>query len=310
MAESMSRQAPDPTKAPSAPDPVAASKPVFGPSDYAAWALQKAARAVLHVQEDPHEAIHEVRLAVKRLRALWRLVRPHVGAPLATRENATLREAARRLGGVRDEQVIAETLDLLLRHTRGAAARDQGAALRKSLFAAGEPGIDFQAALAEGSRVVRASSGVMKVLPWEGWNWASIAPGLGRTYRRASARMRGCAAKRESAAFHEWRKRVKDLQYQLEMAVFTWPALRGVQERVRDLARLLGEMQDLAVLRERLTARMTGGEANTAPQLLRALDRQLGKLKDRTLLRGLALFHLAPRDWLRSIKPKPDGPRR
>jgi hypothetical protein len=286
------------------PEFQAPARSLNGPAEYAAWAVHRAARAVERGEQDRDEAIHEVRLTVKRLRALWRLVRPQVGAPLATRENATLREAARRLGGIRDDRVIADTLDLLLRRARGAAVRSQGAALRESLFAdsAVEPG--FQDALTDGLRIVRASAAVIAVLPWESWSWTAMSPGLVRSYRRSGLRMRDCAAKRDNPAFHEWRKRVKDLQYQLEMAVFAWASFRPVQREFRELGRLLGEAQDLAILRTRLISEAGRTSANPAPQLVRALDRQLGKLKDRTLLRGLALFHLSPRDWLRSLKPK------
>jgi CHAD domain-containing protein len=266
--------------------------------------VERAEAESLRQPPDRDEAIHEARLAIKRLRALWRLVRPQVGIPLASRENANLREAARKLGGVRDERVVADTLALLLRRTRGAHARAQADRLLALVRADARKARELREdGPDEALRVAGASAAVMAVLPWEGWDWASVSPGLSRTYRRCVRLMHGCAARRENAAFHEWRKRVKDLQYQLEFATFTWNDLKSVQRRVRELGQLLGEIHDLAVLRDRIQGLASRLEAPPA-QLVRALDRQLSRDKDRALLRGLGLFHPAPRDWLKSIRPK------
>ena len=60
------------------------------------------------------DAVHETRKALKRLRALVRLLEPELGAQAFARENAALRDAGRRLAGARDAEVMVGTLDALI----------------------------------------------------------------------------------------------------------------------------------------------------------------------------------------------------
>ena len=52
--------------------------------------------------------MHETRKALKRLRALVRLLREELGEQAFERENAALRDVARRLAGARDAEVDGE----------------------------------------------------------------------------------------------------------------------------------------------------------------------------------------------------------
>ncbi len=82
------------------------------------------------------EAIHETRKALKRLRALVRLLREELGEQQFKREHAILRDAARRLAGARDAEVMVGTLDALLeRHPRKLGRRRPLIELRKRLVA-------------------------------------------------------------------------------------------------------------------------------------------------------------------------------
>ena len=82
------------------------------------------------------EAIHDTRKALKRLRALVRLLRAELGERRYKREHAILRDAARRLAGARDAEVMVGTLDALLeRHPRELGRRRQLIELRKRLVA-------------------------------------------------------------------------------------------------------------------------------------------------------------------------------
>ena len=57
------------------------------------------------------EDLHQVRLAIKKLRAILRLLRPLVSKTFFKRENARLRSAARRLARLRDLAVARRTLE-------------------------------------------------------------------------------------------------------------------------------------------------------------------------------------------------------
>jgi hypothetical protein len=77
---------------------------------------------------DREEDLHQVRLVIKKLRAILRLLRPLVSKTFFKRENARLRTAARRLARLRDLAVARRTLeqvtDKLANHSQDAAVQE------------------------------------------------------------------------------------------------------------------------------------------------------------------------------------------
>ena len=67
----------------------------------------------LQAKGDHAVAVHETRKALKRLRALLRLVRPAMGDDVFKQENAQLREIGLSLSGARDRHVLLETVNKL-----------------------------------------------------------------------------------------------------------------------------------------------------------------------------------------------------
>ena len=65
------------------------------------------------IGEDPVKAIHDARKAIKKERSLLRLARGAMPARQRRRENAALREAARRLSGARDADVMIASVEAL-----------------------------------------------------------------------------------------------------------------------------------------------------------------------------------------------------
>ncbi len=85
---------------------------------------------------DGEQTVHETRKALKRLRALLALLRPELGHRRYARENAALRDCARRLAGARDAEVMVGTLDALVRRHPARLARSAAVrALRAQLQA-------------------------------------------------------------------------------------------------------------------------------------------------------------------------------
>jgi len=67
----------------------------------------------------PEQAVHETRKALKRLRAILRLLEGALGKEAVAAETAALREVASELSGARDAEVMLATLDALVgRHPR------------------------------------------------------------------------------------------------------------------------------------------------------------------------------------------------
>jgi CHAD domain-containing protein len=80
--------------------------------------------------------VHETRKAIKRLRALLRLMRTELGPKRFARENAALRDCGRRLARARDAEVMVGTLDALVqRHPKKLAGHRGVRELRTRLVA-------------------------------------------------------------------------------------------------------------------------------------------------------------------------------
>ncbi len=272
-----------------------------------------------HAGED---TVHEIRKAIKRLRALLALMRGELGPKRYARENTALRDCARRLACARDAEVMLDTLDAILeRHPSRLALSAAVAALRAQLLAERE---------AAGALAVRDPSVRGEVLGElhtvrarvERWELHErplklLAPGLERIYRRGrlglgvafprGKRGRRAGAAERTEALHAWRKRVKELRYAaetLDRGGKSSKRTRRLARRADRLGELLGEEHDLALLegRVRERSRQFAGERRTRKQLLKLIARRRGSLRKRALREGERLYRRRPKRFVRSLK--------
>ncbi|MEA2140215.1 MAG: hypothetical protein QOC91_314, partial [Solirubrobacteraceae bacterium] len=289
----------------------------------------------------PPEAIHEVRKALKRLRALLRLVRDELGERAYARESALVRRAGKRLAQARDAEVLLSTLDdLIERHPKTLGGRRGVQRLRAQL----QSERDGAAELALADSATRA--GVLDDLRAlrvrvAGWRLAdpggieAVEAALRRLYATGRRRMRRAerAKRAPGRKLHEWRKRVKDLRYAAEMLQRSDDAGRRrkgtgpgrgkragklssaeagfigrVARQADDLGELLGEEHDLAVLAERVRAEARATRASGAPgrgtrkALLKLIARRRKRLRKRALRDGRRLFGRAPKGFVRRVR--------
>jgi CHAD domain-containing protein len=260
-------------------------------------------------------AVHETRKAIKRLRALMRLLREQLGEKGFARENALLRDAGLRLAGARDAEVRVMTLDALIeRHPKKLARRRGVSRLRSQLVSEREQAIReayedhlSRAEVLDELRALRERVEEWSFPRQEGI--AIVAPGLRSIYRQGDRRRRRAArSRREDArAMHQWRKRVKDLRYAAETLDRGEP-LRRLARRADRLGELLGEDHDLAMLAERLRAPGEDGHshapavgANTRKLLLKLIARRHRRLRKRALIKGERLYALRPKRFVRRV---------
>jgi CHAD domain-containing protein len=248
------------------------------------------------------EAVHGARKDMKKLRTVLRLLRDELGRERCRRANVRFRDAGRTLSGTREAEVKLETLEGLSRQVlplpegavdswRRILDRDREAAtdtVRSEALAA-EAGAEIEAGLEE-------------IRSWklEGGSWKTIGPALTRTYRRGRQGMKAAEGGTE-ADLHEWRKRAKDLWYELRLLSEAWPApLEATAEEAHRLSELLGDHHDLAVLREDLHDRRLGDEETQA--LAAAIDRRQEELAGEALALGRRLYAERPQDFGRRLR--------
>ncbi|HEY4375694.1 MAG TPA: CHAD domain-containing protein, partial [Acidimicrobiales bacterium] len=79
--------------------------------------------------------------------------------------------------------------------------------------------------------------------------WDAFGPGVRRTYAQGAKALAALGDHPSDEALHTFRKRAKDLWYQLRLLEPTWPAVLGSLVAVAaELASALGDDHDLAVL--------------------------------------------------------------
>jgi hypothetical protein len=276
-------------------------------------------------------AVHETRKALKRLRALVRLLEGSLGTGVLSVERETLRDVGRRLAAARDAEVLLGSFeDLLERGPRKLARRRGVEQLRQRL----EQERDSAQARLAGDAVTRMQVlGELHAMRARVPGWPlpddagleQLEAGVQRIYRQGRRRHRHAAKARgadRGRALHEWRKRVKDLRYVAEMLERGQP--RGGRERRRararrkqleraqrrlhriatradDLGEVLGSEHDLAVLAERIdsAAELRRGSARRLRMLIRRRRRELRR---QALREGERLYGRKPRRFVRRVR--------
>jgi len=193
-----------------------------------------------------HDKVHQLRKRAKRLRGLIRLVRP--AFPDYAEENAAIRDAARRLSGLRDVEGMVETFDKLV-----AATGAEGFAPIRAHLVARRDAAAAQADVAEDLAAFRADLLALRqrVKQWEleTRGFKALRGGLEKTYARARAGREAASRTPDMASIHEWRKRVKDQWYHTRLLrPVNEDALKRRARRLRHLSELLGDHHDLALL--------------------------------------------------------------
>lgn len=271
----------------------------------------RAERAIGHLREaeraaDPAAEIHAARKDLKKLRAVARLLRGQLGEAGYRAENARYREAGRLLSASRDAEVKLATLEALRERFAAAlpaGATEQWLALlvaerdRASVEARGGSSTSVGTAL----ELIEEGRDWIELWPLRSDSWKLVGPGLRRAYRRGRKAMLGAAVQPGGESLHEWRKRVKDLSYQLRILRDATPdSLAGCVGWADELAEALGDHHDLALLREDLCARDL--PSVPAPAIEAAIAARQAELAVAAFDLGEKLYARRPRAFLRELR--------
>ena len=203
---------------------------------------------------DP-ETVHEVRKALKRWRALMRLLARPLGEQ-ADQMRSEARELMRAIAGARDAQSALDALndlrkvDLPISPTsietiRARLTRMRDAAEAKSFTKAMRDRL---------SRYLDYATLSLERWPLKAIDFDIVTDGLTSTYRRARQLVPDTWTDSEAEHLHDLRRRVVEHRHQMDIIEPLWPRLGKVwAEEAQRLRNQLGSCQDLAVLAE-LTA--------------------------------------------------------
>jgi CHAD domain-containing protein len=249
-------------------------------------------------------AIHGARKDLKKLRGLLRLVRDALGKKTFKAEDRRYRDAGQALSGSRDAEVKLATLLALRRESgelpAGAAERWEGMLeTERDELAAAVVG-ETAGKIGEATEAIKAGRDAIRHWSLETDSWALVGPGLSRTYRQGRKQMARALADPSTENVHEWRKRAKDLWYQLRILREAWPGLLGeTAGQAHELTELLGDHHDLAMLAEDLEARAELGDRTA---FATAIERRQGELLDAAAGIGRRLYAEKPKAFGRRLR--------
>src|ERR1041385_6291458 len=200
--------------------------------------------SALHCCQNPAKqrgvTVHEVRKHLKKLRAAMRLAIGAVGKNCHAEENRCVRDIGRLVSDLRDAQVRLQTFNKL----RNKAAKNS----EKQLFPRTEELLvlereSFSAAFAgwqkEAIPQLENVKARLMVWPLDGLNWKQVCGAVCKIYKRGQRALATTIDDAEADNFHAWRKRVKDVWYQLRILQ---PLNRTVLEEMAHDAEVLGEL--------------------------------------------------------------------
>src|ERR1700674_341726 len=234
-------------------------KPAMHPDVAVGDALLAAARDILgearSALDDPARtdaiAVHDYRKAMKRWRALLRLIEPFIGED-GQRLRHEARDLARELAGARDAQSALDAL---------ADLGDVGSAVSPGAMASIRDKLTEIKQSAEATALTEAMRGRLRAAltgadlatgswPLHAVGVAAVARELAAAYARARDTNPADWSQADGHGLHELRQRVVVHRYQMELVEPLWPRMGklwiGEAQRLRDR---LGAHHDLDMLR-------------------------------------------------------------
>jgi CHAD domain-containing protein len=211
--------------------------------------LAEAHAAINDPAKSDAEAVHDFRRAMKRWRAMLRLLEPFVGES-ARRLRDQARDLARALAGPRNAQSALDALADLAKHGLAlsprsiATLRGRIEDIRKAAETTLNPDLRLRL-----NGALEEAAGVVERWPLHLLTFDDAADQLTRFYRVARRLVPADWPAADGEALHELRKRVVIHRYQMDIVEPLWPRFgkmwTGEAQRLRDR---LGKHQDLLML--------------------------------------------------------------
>ena len=272
--------------------------PARGIRRYALMRIRQVLSTVDGAEREEAGNIHAVRLATKRLRAAWRLLRSGAGTEMRKRADQRLRSAGKALAENRDAHVRCQTLTQL---ADGARQPDLTCAYEDVLaLLAAQSEIGKSVNWARVKDVFAREEEVWLKLPATIERRNVLIRGLVWTYGKASMRAKKAIALGDHRRYHNWRRQAKYLLYQLEMIPWLKAnSLSIYHPDLRKLCRTLGRHHDLALLLEQVsTTELSEAEAWIRLPIAKDVGQESARLARDCRAMGRRLFALLPKRFI------------
>ncbi len=252
-----------------------------------------------------HVAVHDVRKALKKIRACLRLVRYEVG--FYERENVFFRDMGREISALRDATAFLEALERLKKQYISELTKDSFTPLRKEILA-------YRRNLAKKvfkedqilEKITEAlKEGIPRISAWhlqiEAFD--SVGAGFQKVYRRGRESLFTCRASGEATDFHQWRKRAKYLSYQVEILNRIWPQpMKALENELHDITDLTGIDHDLHNLVNFVQEKRNSFADKKEERIFfQMVEKQQQLMRSQALIKGGKVYFETPADFYSRI---------
>jgi CHAD domain-containing protein len=206
------------------------------------------------------------------------------------------------LSEVRDTTAILATLDKLIAHSSGQLARHAWDDVRKPFVKKKRTQRSQKKhAIAEVARMLSSARRRVAKWPINHEGFSALRRGLGHTYTRGRTIQAQVHATPTVETLHEWRKRVKDLGYQVRVLKPMWPELLGcLADELERLADYLSDNHDLAILRKALK-KLPSEDKSQMEALIGTIDQRRSELEVEAQRVGARIYGEKPKDFVRRL---------
>jgi CHAD domain-containing protein len=251
------------------------------------------------------DAIHEIRKSVKKTRAILQVVDADNGRGLA-KSAKRLHAINRRLSALRDADVMLETLHTLRAKNRRilnercfARVHRRLSSHKKSTMRAVRRNGTWRR-VGQSVRKVREDARQWKLKHHQ---FGSLAAGIRLSHQRGRKAMARARKSQRAADFHEWRKQIKALWYELRLVEASSPRVRRDVKALHRAEEWLGNEHNAVVLCNELSKDVPQGESRIDLDRVRlAGDRYQCELRTKALASTKRIYARAPGEYANSIR--------
>jgi CHAD domain-containing protein len=256
------------------------------------------------LEDDVADRIHEARKDLKKARTILRMVRHRLDEDVHQRESTRLRDAGRALADARDAESRVGTVEALEERygdelPAGMAALKSDLETERDELAAAQadPSSEIRVAARGASEAIAATRKSVDSWSFSKAGWKLVGPGVERSYLRGRNRFRDVRRDPTPENIHEWRKRVKDLWYDLRLLRDSWPEVMSeMGEEAHELSDLLGDHHDLTVLADDVRAREAFADDEVSA-IMSAIEGRQEELLEAAVPVGERLYAESPKSF-------------
>jgi CHAD domain-containing protein len=215
--------------------------------------LRKAESLAKNPAFPDEKGVHDLRVLMKKARAVLRLTAPQMDQEFSEREIKSLRDVGRKMSLLRESVIIRKTLkDIKKDHPGVFAGLEENETLNQILRKPDAeiiPSEPDELNIEKIREILNKSGFRIRFEPMAGLDPQLLLKGLEMTYNRVTNNYLICRNKPKQSTLHEFRKSSKDLLYQLWFFRPLNPsAIKAIEKRLDAMTQNLGKYNNLAQL--------------------------------------------------------------